>query len=250
MEELKIENGRSAREVRQWKKETKDRFKQEVEDKEKLWTTLKEYESNKEESRTERRQTEQERLFREQQIMQFEFEKRLREERYQQEKSMWEERIEAEMKLTEKRLEMESGARSNYSKLPELRVTQFKGTTADWVRFENMFKSQVLNKSFSDEIKFGYLLEMVNNKVREKIGNLKPGKAGLEIAWDRLQKEYGQTQTVINTHIEEIGIKSDLVRIDENWETWDMHDLIENVQKWLKRNRSAEETGKPIEKRE
>eukprot|EP00794_Sanderia_malayensis_P002861 gene2861-3307_t len=299
MEELKIENGRSAREVRQWKKETKDRFKQEVEDKERLWTTLKEYESNKEESRTERRQTEQERLFREQQIMQFEFEKRLREERYQQEKSMWEERIEAEMKLTEKRLEMESGARSNYSKLPELRVTQFKGTTADWVRFENMFKSQVLNKSFSDEIKFGYLLEMVNNKVREKIGNLKPGKAGLEIAWDRLQKEYGQTQTVINTHIEEIvnlpairgsnftkiqefyesltknndalltlgeeemlrgfvmttlnklqGIKSDLVRIDENWETWDMHDLIENVQKWLKRNRSAEETGKPIEKRE
>ncbi len=45
---------------------------------------------------------------------------------------------------------------------------------------------------------------MVNNKVREKIGNFKPGKAGHEIACDGLQKQYGQTQTVINTHIEEI----------------------------------------------
>ncbi len=40
------------------------------------------------------------------------------------------------------------------------------------------------------------------------------------------------------------------MRIDENWETWDMHDLIENIQKWFKRIRSAEETGKPTEKRE
>ena len=45
---------------------------------------------------------------------------------------------------------------------------------------------------------------MANSKVREKIANLKPGPEGLKIAWDRLKKEYGQTQTVINTHIEEI----------------------------------------------
>ncbi len=49
---------------------------------------------------------------------------------------MWEEKMKAEMKLTEKGLEMESGARLNYSKLPELRVTQFEGTAADWVGFE------------------------------------------------------------------------------------------------------------------
>ena len=59
-----------------------------------------------------------------------------------------------------------------------------------------------MNKGFSDEIKFGYLLEMVNSKVREQIANLKPGTEGLKIPWDRLKKEYGQKQTVINTHIE------------------------------------------------
>ena len=56
-----------------------------------------------------------------------------------------------------------------------------------------MFTTQVLNKGFGVEIKFGYLLEMVNPKVREKIANLKPGSEGLKIAWDRLKKEYGQT---------------------------------------------------------
>ena len=67
-----------------------------------------------------------------------------------------------------------------------------------------MFTTQVLNKGFSDEIKFRYLLEMVILKVREQIANLKPGTEGLKIAWDRLKKEYGQKQTVINTHIEEV----------------------------------------------
>ena len=29
------------------------------------------------------------------------------------------------------------------------------------------------------------------------------------------------------------AIKSDIVRIDEKWETWEMHDLIENIHAWL-----------------
>ena len=60
--------------------------------------------------------------------------------------------MEAEMKLAERKLELEAGAKANYSKLPELRVTQFKGTMSDLVRFENMFKTQVLNKGFNDEM--------------------------------------------------------------------------------------------------
>ena len=67
-----------------------------------------------------------------------------------------------------------------------------------------MSTTQVLNKGFSDEIKFGYLLEMVNSNVREQIANLKPGREGLKIAWNRLKKEFGQKQTIINTHIEEV----------------------------------------------
>ena len=67
-----------------------------------------------------------------------------------------------------------------------------------------MFTTQVLDKVFSFEIKVGYLLEMVSSKVRDKIANSKPGSEGLKIAWDRLKKEYGQTQTVITTQVEEI----------------------------------------------
>ena len=64
---------------------------------------------------------------------------------------------------------MEKAARSTLAKLPKLKITQFNGTTADWVRFENMFITQVDSKPISDEEKFGYLLEMVSGKVRDKI---------------------------------------------------------------------------------
>ena len=43
------------------------------------------------------------------------------------------------------------------------------------------------------------------------------------------------------------AIKSDIVRIDEKWETWEMHDLIENIHAWLRRNKpddTRRETGK------
>ena len=139
----------------------------------------------------------------EQQKLQAEFERKLSEEKYEREQQIVEHRMKAELRLTERKLELEAGARSTYSKIPELRVTQFMGTRLDWVRLENMFTTQVLNKGFSDEIKLGYLFKMVNSKVMEQIANLKPG-TGLKIEWDRLKKEYGQNQTVINTHIEEV----------------------------------------------
>ena len=31
-------------------------------------------------------------------------------------------------------------------------------------------------------------------------------------------------------------VKPDLVRVDENWEEWSMEDLINALQKWLRRN--------------
>lgn len=70
---------------------------------------------------------------------------------------------------------MEKAARATQAKFPKLKITQFNGTTSDWVRFENMFVTRVVgSKPISDEEKLGYLLEMVNGKVRDKISNLKP----------------------------------------------------------------------------
>ena len=67
-----------------------------------------------------------------------------------------------------------------------------------------MFVTQVHNKPISDEEKFGYLLEMVSPKVRERISNLKPSTVGYKTAWERLEKEFGQTKLVVNAHMEEI----------------------------------------------
>ena len=64
--------------------------------------------------------------------------------------------------------------------------------------------TQVDAKAITKEEKFGYLLELVNQNVRDKIAYLKPGKVGYEAAWNRLKKEYGQTKLVINAHVEEI----------------------------------------------
>ena len=61
---------------------------------------------------------------------------------------------------------MEKEAKASTSKLPELRVFPFTGTSADWIRFESMFVSQVDSKPISDAEKFGYLLEFVHPKVR------------------------------------------------------------------------------------
>ena len=49
---------------------------------------------------------------------------------------------------------MEKEARSTTAKLPKLIITPFKRTPTDWVRFENMFITQVQNKSISAVEKF------------------------------------------------------------------------------------------------
>ena len=197
--------------------------------------------------------------------------------------------MKVELRATEQKLEMEAAAKTTHAKLHKLKITQFKGTSSDWVRLENIFSTQVDRQPIPDEEKFGYLLEMVIPKVRERISNLKPGSLGYKLAWERLKKEFGQTKLVINAHMDEIinltpekgndydkvrefykklsnnfdalntlgkadslkefvmttlkklpKVKSDLVRIDEKWEEWGMEKLIDNLQQWLKRNKSED----------
>lgn len=106
---------------------------------------------------------------------------------------MWEEKLEAGLELIQKKLEMENNARA-------ARISPFKGTPTDWVRFENMFVTHVHCKPISTEEKFRYLLEMVTSAVRGKIGNLKPGEIGYKTAWERLETEYGQNKLVVSAH--------------------------------------------------
>ena len=283
MQEVKVDRGMySARDIRQWKKNVKERYS--------LWVTalnaLQDVVSKRKEEIT------GEETSRKRDAMQ-EDEQQYRDEIHHQEKQLWQERLQAELEMVERRLTMEKAARSTQAKLPKLKITPFKGTASDWVRFENMFLTQVDSKLITDEKKFGYLLEMVSGKVRDKISNLKPGSIGYKTAWERLKKEYGQTRLVVNSRIDEIvnldtvkgssyekvlafyeklsrnydalqtlgehtkldgfvmctlnklpQVKPDLVRTDDGWEEWNMENLIDNLQKWLRRNKS-EDSSKP-----
>ena len=184
LQELKIDRGISTqREVRQWKKDLKATYAPLLEMKTKLSKVLEERERSKNQKAEE---------------------ENFRHEIQQQEKEVWEDKMTAELKLTEAKIEMEKAAKAARTKLPELKITPFNGTSVDWIRFENMFTSQIDSKPLSDEEKYGYLLEHVAPKVRDRLSNLKPGTLGYKTAWDRLRTEFGQSKTVVAAHMEEI----------------------------------------------
>ena len=281
LEEIKIDNGISAREVRQWKKDLKSKYSKWFEEKGRLSKVL-----NAKEQQVQA-ENEREKWRAHQQL-----EEAMIRERHEQERRLWDEKLKAELEMTEKKLGLERQARATTAKLPKLTITPFKGTIDDWIRFESVFVSQVDKKPISVEEKFGYLLEFVTPKVRNKLSNLKPSAEGYEVAWSRLKTEYGQTKQVINAHMEEIiklpvvrgsnyariqefhdhlarnfdalktlgedamlrglvvstlnkppMVKPDLVRLDESWEEWDMKGLLDALQSWLKRNKSEEMHG-------
>ena len=130
-EELKIDSGASSRSVRQWKKDIKSSYATLIADKERLSKTLKNRQEEIKEA-FERRQLESKREQQQEEERQA-AEFRVRKEDH--EGQMWQEKFEAELEMTHKRLELEKNARSTTAKLPKLRITPFKGTPTDWVRF-------------------------------------------------------------------------------------------------------------------
>ena len=179
MQELKLEcDVYTPRDVRQWKKDTKAKHSPFIDKRESLLKILEKREKQK------AQQTERENL-----KLKYEKERQYQEEMHERQREMWEEKLDV---------------RATTVKLPKLRITPFKGTPTDWVRFENMFMTQVHNKPTSDEEKFGYVLEMASPKVRERISNLKSSTAGYKTAWERLEKEFGQTKLVVNVHMDKI----------------------------------------------
>lgn len=199
-EELKLDHGITPRTVRQWKKDVRSKYLSLIKENERLTRALK-GEQEQLERESERKQVELDQKRQEQ------HERRMAEFRQRQEereRQLWEEKFEAELRMTQQKIEIEKSAKATTAKLPKLKITPFKETATDWVRFENISLTQVHEKPITAEEKYGYLLEMVCQRVRDKIANLKPSEAGYKTAWDRLKREYGQTKVVVNAHVEEI----------------------------------------------
>ena len=75
------------------------------------------------------------------------------------------------------------------------------------------------------------------NAHMDEIINLFPVKGSnyfrVQEFYEKLQKLQGFVMTTLNKLLH---VKIDLVRVDENWEEWSMEDLIDALQKWLRRN--------------
>ena len=169
IQEIKIERRVNDRQVRQWRKDTKAKLSELMEARDKMSSVLRskqekvKQERQQEMLREERlkQQMEQTRLH-EIHDMQLDLEERATKQKYQLEKDLWEKKFEAELELVEKKIAAERRGQLQQAKLPKLQITPFTGTPTDCVRFENMFSSQVHSKDIPDEVKFGYLLEMVS----------------------------------------------------------------------------------------
>ncbi len=183
LQELKIELGHSTqRSIRQWTRDLKAEYTPLCEKRAKLCRVLEDTQRSEDlraEEEMTRRKMEKEEL--------------MRRQIQQQEKELWEERMRAELAMAEKKIQMEKEAKASKSKLPELKISPFNGTSAE------------------NAEKFGYLLELVHPKVKDRLSNLKPGPGGYRTAWERLKLEYGHNKLVIAAHMEEI-IKLQTVR--------------------------------------
>lgn len=85
----------------------------------------------------------------------------------------------------------------------------------------------------------------------DEIINLTPVKGNsydkVRDFYERLSKNFDALQTLgeedmlwgfVMTTLKKLPqVKPDLVRDDDNWEEWDMNELIENLRKWLKETR-------------
>ena len=120
-----------APDVRQWKKDKKNGFSPFIQEKDKISEILLTKQRERDDE-IERQNWEAKR----------EGEERVTRERQQQEKEFWEEKFKAELRVAEKKLEMEMATKASHANLPKLRIIPFKGTSSDWVRFENMFITQ------------------------------------------------------------------------------------------------------------
>ena len=140
MQELKIERGiETARAIRQWKKDTKERFAPWTIQMGKIENTI-----------SQRRKEIQDQIDQKKAHEQMVRDLRRQEELRDKEREMWEEKFNAELKMTKKKIELERTAKASLAKLPQLKITPFKGTAADWVRFENMFLTQINSRPISE----------------------------------------------------------------------------------------------------
>lgn len=208
----------------------------------------------------------------------------------QKRKQVLENEIQLEKAKLEVRSKFEASPKSSSvggvgAKLPKLVISKFQGTYLDWVRFWNQFETEIDKTTITQVAKLSYLRELLIPSAQVLIEGLPFSSEGYERAKTILKTKYGQTSEVVNAHIQcimglpkvqvadpgkvykfyetlashvqtletlgklkEIGgfvratldklpaIRPDLVRLDDEWQQWGFPQLVESLRKWCDRN--------------
>ena len=83
-------------------------------------------------------------------------------------------------------------------------MTKFDGNFVNWLPFWNTFQAEVDKSDLPPVTKFAYLKEWLEPKVRAEIEGLPFTTEGYQRAKNALASEYGKTNEIVNTHVQNI----------------------------------------------
>ena len=127
------------------------------------------------------------------------FEKHERDKQLAFEQELMKQKLQFQNEIKEVQAEKKSTA-----KLPKLVITPFKGSYNDWLRFWGQFSANIDLADISEVMKFSYLKELVDPKIRTCINGLPFTDEGYKQAKKILETKYGNTSEIVNSYVEEI----------------------------------------------
>ena len=94
--------------------------------------------------------------------------------------------------------------KESQAKLPKLVISKFNGTYQDWTRFWEQFKETVDKSSIDPVLKFAYLQELLEPKIKKCVEALPFTSEGYNRAKSVLQDRYGKQSEIIKAFTKQI----------------------------------------------
>ena len=87
------------------------------------------------------------------------------------------------------------------SSLLKLKMTEFAGDPLEWPEWSSLINAVIHNAPIDDNSKMSHLKTLVKGKAKAAIGGLGYSGALYHTAWDKLVRNFGRSQTVVNAQM-------------------------------------------------
>ena len=112
------------------------------------------------------------------------------------------------------------------TKLRKLIIAPSNGAPTDWLRFWNIFETEIDNNSdITPVTKFAYLKELLKPNVRSTIDGLPFSTEGYTRAKNILKNKYGNTTEIVNAYVQNIMA----LPVINGTQPWKIHDFYEKL---------------------